>query len=494
MNTTYENFLHSKIEVAPVSGFQVPETALNPALKPHQRDAVLWAVKGGRRALFESFGLGKTVQELEWCRLVAQHEGGKVLIVLPLGVRQEFCRDAVELLGMEPPSYIRTMAEAEAAPGQILLTNYERVRDGDIDPGRFCGVALDEASVLRSYGSKTFQQFMILFKGVRYKLVATATPSPNRFKELIHYAGFLEVMDTGQALTRFFQRDSTKANNLTLYPHKEEEFWLWVSSWALFLSSPADLGYDAAGYDLPPLDVRVHMIQSHIGDVVGKDGQVKLMREAAVSLQDAAKEKRESVLERVRMAGEIVASDPEAHFLLWHDLEYERETILKEIPADNWAKEHNSVPFLGLMASEGGQREMGLTKNGCNYFGKETVRSCPFAVFTRQDILQLALDLDVPIPEIYGQIVRDADGMLRTTRAQRTGCTMCGFGIHLEKRPHRFDRLREDNPKEWEFWMYHCVKDPVTGEQYGWGRVLDYIGVEWENLPGQVTGQIELNL
>lgn len=164
--------------------------------------------------------------------------------------------------------------------------------------------------------------------------------------------------------------------------------------------------------------------------------------------------------------------------------------FLKELPADMWAKEHNSVPFLGLMASEGGQREMGLTKNGCNYFGKETVRSCPFAVFTRQDILQLALDLSVPVPEIYGQIVRDSDGTLRTTRAQRTGCTMCGFGIHMEKRPHRFDRLREDNPKEWEFWMYRCVTDPDTGEQFGWGRVLDYIGVEWENLPGQVNGQM----
>lgn len=167
MNETYDDFLHSKIEVAPVSGFQVPEAALNPALKPHQRDAVLWAIKGGRRALFESFGLGKTVQELEWCRLVAQHEGGKVLIVLPLGVRQEFCRDAVELLGMEPPAYIRTMAEAEAATGQILLTNYERVRDGDIDPGRFCGVALDEASVLRSYGSKMgvgCPEYILLFR------------------------------------------------------------------------------------------------------------------------------------------------------------------------------------------------------------------------------------------------------------------------------------------------------------------------------------------
>lgn len=165
---------------------------------------------------------------------------------------------------------------------------------------------------------------------------------------------------------------------------------------------------------------------------------------------------------------------------------------LKELPADRWAKEHHSVPFLGLMASEGGQREMGLVKNGCNYYGKETVRSCPFAIFTRQDLLRLALELDVPVPEIYGEIVQDPDGTLRTTKAQRTGCSMCGFGIHMEKRPHRFDRLRELNPKEWEFWMYRCVTDPESGEKYGWGRVLDYIGVEWENLPGALVGQLSM--
>ena len=153
---------------------------------------------------------------------------------------------------------------------------------------------------------------------------------------------------------------------------------------------------------------------------------------------------------------------------------------MKEKPADDWAKEHNSVPYLGLMASEGGQREMGLIKNGCNYFGKNTIRSCPFAIFTRQDLLQLALDLDVPVPKIYGTIERRPNGELYTTRAQRTGCSMCGFGIHLEKRPHRFDRLYEDNPKEWRYWMYDCCTDPETGEKYGWGRVLTYIGVPWE--------------
>lgn len=154
---------------------------------------------------------------------------------------------------------------------------------------------------------------------------------------------------------------------------------------------------------------------------------------------------------------------------------------LKELPADKWAKEHNSWPFLGLMQSEGGQREMGLLKNGCNYVGKSTARSCPFNYFTRQDLLQLALDLNVHVPEIYGEIVREPDGTLRTTKAQRTGCSMCGFGIHMEKRPHRFDRLREQNPKEWHFWVYECVTDDETGEKYGWGRVLDWIGVEWEN-------------
>lgn len=155
--------------------------------------------------------------------------------------------------------------------------------------------------------------------------------------------------------------------------------------------------------------------------------------------------------------------------------------FLKEKPADDWAKEHNSFPYLGIMASEGGQREEALIEHGCNYYGKTKSRSAPFAPFLRNDLLQLALDLKVPVPEIYGEIKRRPDGTLYTTKAQRTGCSMCGFGIHLEKRPHRFDRLRERNPKEWEFWMYRCCTDPETGEKFGWGKVLDYIGVEWED-------------
>lgn len=380
---TYDEFLHSKVIVAPESGFDAEPSEVNSALKPHQRDAVLWACKGGRRALFESFGLGKTAQELEWCRLVVKHTGGRALIVLPLGVRQEFTRDAVELLGMEAPQYVRTMEEAAAATSQILLTNYERVRDGDIDPTAFTACALDEASVLRSFGSKTYQTFLDKFRGVRFKLVATATPSPNKYKELIHYAGFLEVMDTGQALTRFFKRDSTKANNLTLYPHKEEEFWLWVSSWALMLTSPADLGYDATGYDLPPMEIRTHILPPTMGSALDRDGQVRMEINQAASLKDAAHEKSGSIKARVSKAKEIVDSDPSAHFILWHDLEEERREILRQIPGtvdiygsmDYDERERRVIDF-----SEGRSRlfatKKSLSGQGCNF-----QRHCHRAIF-----------------------------------------------------------------------------------------------------------------
>ena len=383
---TYLDFLKSKVEVAPVSGFQVEREKINPILKPHQRDAVAWACAGGRRALFESFGLGKSAQELEFCRLVLEHEGGKALIVLPLGVRQEFKRDAVQLLGMEEPEYITSAAQAER-DGKIYMTNYERVRDGDIDPRAFSCCVLDEAAVLRSFGSKTYQTFLPKFKGVKYKLVATATPAPNRLKELIHYAGFLEVMDTGQALTRFFQRDSTKANNLTLYPHKVEEFWLWVSSWALFISKPSDLGYDDEGYALPPMEIRPHMISMGYGANTDKDGQYKLMNDAAKSLQDAAHEKKDSITARCAMAKKIVDSDPDAHFLLWHDLEAERHELRRVLPEaveiygtmDYEERERRVIDF-----SEGRTRLFATKKSlsgcGCNF-----QRHCHRAIFVGID-------------------------------------------------------------------------------------------------------------
>lgn len=372
----YLEFLKSKIDIAKDSGFEVKREDINPILKPHQKDAVMWAIRGGRRALFESFGLGKTVQEIEFCHQIVKHKGGKALIVLPLGVKQEFTHGAVEVLGYKKPEYVRNMEEVKNAKSDIMITNYERVRDGNIEPKYFKATSLDEASVLRSFGSKTYQEFLEKFKGVEYKLVATATPSPNKYKELIHYAGYLEVMDTGQALTRFFQRDSTKANNLTLYPNQEDEFWLWVSSWALFCTKPSDLNseYSDEGYELPPLQVNWHELPINYGDTADKNGQMQLFTEATAGLKEAAAVKRESISARIEKMKEIVDASPNDNFILWHDLESERHAIKKALPetVDIYGSQNYEIREKRVIDFSEGRTRLFATKkelsgSGCNF-------------------------------------------------------------------------------------------------------------------------------
>jgi DNA modification methylase len=331
----YEQFLREKIRLASFDGFDVPLEEINPALKPHTRDIVRWAAQGGNRAIFASFGLHKTATQLELMRLIGVHRPGLRLQVLPLGVRQEFIREAaLRFTGGYAVDLRFIRSDSEIGDERtIYMTNYESVREGKLDVSKFRATSLDEASVLRSYGSKTYQEFLPAFRPVEFKFVATATPSPNRFKELIHYAGYLGVMDTGQALTRFFQRDSEKAGNLTLYPHKEQEFWLWVASWAVFIQRPSDLGHSDEGYILPELDVRYHEVPSDYSAAgAEKNGQGLLIPDVAMGLSAAAAEKRNSLPARVAKAAEIVAADPDDHFIVWHDLEDERHALQAAIP------------------------------------------------------------------------------------------------------------------------------------------------------------------
>lgn len=381
MSATYADFLAAKVDFDTSCGFDVDDADVHPILKPHQRTIVRWAVHGGRRAIFAAFGLGKSLMQLEAMRLIdTQEPGGRQLIVCPLGVRQEFMRDAT-LIGVSP-RFVRRSEEV-TEPG-LYLTNYESVRDGRLDPALFDAVSLDEASVLRSFGSRTYQTFLELFGSTRYRFVATATPSPNRYKELIHYAGFLGVMDTGQALTRFFQRDSTKANHLTLYPHKEREFWLWLNTWAIFLQRPSDLGYDDTGYDLPPIEVVYHEIPVDNSTAPSdRDGQANLMRGSALGVSDAAREKRDTLAARVAKTAEIVAASPDDHFILWHDLEDERRALKAAIPEaveiygslDLDVREQRIIDF-----SDGKSRILAtkpeLSGSGCNF-----QRHCHRAVF-----------------------------------------------------------------------------------------------------------------
>jgi len=384
--TDYRQFLEGKFNPAQACGFAVDPSEVNPAGKPHCRAIVPWAVGGGRRAIFASFGLHKTFMQLEIMRLIQRHKGGRQLITLPLGVAHEFFGEAEERFTGEyevKPRFIRR--DSEIGEDGLYLTNYESVRDGKLDPKYFNAASLDEAAVLRSFGSKTYQEFLPLFEPVPYRFVATATPSPNRTKELIHYAGFLGIMDTGQALTRFFQRDAEKAGNLTLYPHKEDEFWLWVHSWATFLQKPSDLGFSDEGYDLPPVTVRWHEVASdHANAKPERDGQGVLFANPALGVTQAAAEKRSSMSARIEKMAALRAADPAAHVIVWHDLEDERRAIEQALPnsrsifgsQDDEINERNAVDFkYGRFAELATKPEMSGV--GCNFQGH-----CHWAIFT----------------------------------------------------------------------------------------------------------------
>ena len=393
----YQDFLKRKVPTAKEQGLSFDRGALNPILKPHQALIADWMIQGGRRACFASFGLGKSVIQLEVIRACQAHTGGKGLIIIPLGVRQEFVRDAA-MLGT-PVTFIRRTEEATGSG--IYLTNYESVREGKLNPRAFDAVSLDEAAILRGFGgTKTFREFMatiagddrrdksqrVVSDGVPYRFVATATPSPNDYIELLAYAAFLGIMDVPAAKTRFFKRNSEKADALTLLPHKEEEFWLWVASWALFCTKPSDLGPQCSdeGYTLPALDVRWHEIPSDHSDAgTEKDGQGLLFRNAAVGLSQAAKEKRESLPARIDKMMQLRAEDPTAHRVIWHDLEAERLAIQKAIPdvVAVWGSqdlEEREARVIGF--SEGRIRELAgkpvMLGSGCNL-----QHHCSWAIF-----------------------------------------------------------------------------------------------------------------
>lgn len=388
MSDAYLDFLKAKMVAAPEVGLDLADRIgpINPALKPHCKVIVPWAIRGGRRAIFARFGLHKTSMQIEIERQILAAEGGAGLIVCPLGVKQEFTTDAGKWFTgpfAVPLKFIRRPEDIE--PGVIHLTNYETVRDGKLDPKLFTVASLDEASCLRGFGSsKTFREFMRLFQGIRYKFVATATPSPNDFIEILAYAAFLEIMDVGEAKTRFFKRNSEKADKLSLHPHKEEEFWRWVSTWAVFISKPSDLGFSDEGYELPPLDVRWHEIPAdHAAAGFEASGQRRLLAEAAIGVQNAAAEKRNSLDARLAKLMEIRAEAPDKHRILWHDLEVERHALEKAIPAakaiygsqDLDERERRVIDF-----AEGRYAELAakpsIAGSGCNF-----QRHCAWEIF-----------------------------------------------------------------------------------------------------------------
>jgi hypothetical protein len=413
----YLAFLEAKMPIAQRDGIEIDPAEVNPWLKPHAALAVRWACRGGRRGIFASFGLHKTSIDIEIQRLILKHAGGEGLITLPLGVRQEFFRDARSMGYDGLLRFIRRPEEIEK--GKIHLTNYETVRDGKLDPALFTVTGLDEADVLRGFGgSKTFREFMRLFEAVKYRFVFTATPSPNEYIELLAYAAYLGIMDVGQAKTRFFRRDSENADHLTLHPHKEREFWLWVASWALFIYRPSDLGFSDDGYVLPELDVRWHEVPSdHARAGADSSGQHRMFHDAAIGVSEAARVKREMLHQHLfrlwRERSTPAVYDFAGHLAIGEELD--RAGVLPStfmlLPPHSW---HEDV-WSDVTRMR--------TLNGEQYAAGREMHLCPLQF----DIVDRAI-LQYSMP---GELIFDPFMGIGTVPVRALKLGRCGLGIEL---------------------------------------------------------------
>ncbi len=330
---TYDEYLQTKIKVAEKTGITVDRNILPDSLRPDQKDIAVWCLERGSGLVAPDAGYGKTRIAICVMDVLQKRFGGKCLIVTELGAADTFVDRDPEVgegvcMGLQL-EYVTSQAEAMASPSNIVVTNYERVRLGEFDFRVFTAVWLDEGNYVKNMASETTEVLKEQLSRVKYKYIASATPSPNEHLELVNYAHVLGICDRGQILTRFFQRNSTKAGELTIHPQHEADFWLWVSSWCIAITSPQDLGYDYPGFKLPKLNL--HWIEVPIKKWVDagatKDGQGRMFIQSRSGLSEAAKIKRESIDSRVEKTREIVAQFPEDHFIFWHHLEDERKAL-----------------------------------------------------------------------------------------------------------------------------------------------------------------------
>ncbi|WP_217577347.1 helicase [Mesorhizobium sp. GbtcB19] len=315
----YHDFLAAK-RVADVASGLVELPDLPEFLFPHQRDIVRWSLRRGRAAVFAGTGLGKTLMELVWARVVAKHTGKPTLLLAPLAVSHQHEREA-KAWGLAA-----SVVGPSGVADETAITNYHKIDAFDFSA--FGGLALDESSILKSFDGYWRERLIALAKPFAFRLAATATPAPNDFMELGSHAEFLGVMPYTSMLATFFTHDGSETRKWRLKGHAENDFWRWMASWAVMLRKPSDLGYSDDGYELPPLTKRLHVVET--GQHFQDGQQFSFLPVEAKTLAERSHARKSTIEHRIARAVELTPAD-EA-FVWWGNLSAETEGVTKAIP------------------------------------------------------------------------------------------------------------------------------------------------------------------
>lgn len=317
---TYQEYLDQKAAIDPATGIDHPGE-LNAPLFPYQADIVRWALRRGRAAVFAGTGLGKTRMEIAWAHKVAQHTGKPVLIFTPLAVAAQFVSEGDEI-GMP----VHRAASKHDLDAGVYVSNYDKL--SRFDMAALGGIVLDESSILKAYDGKTRTALIDGCRAIPFRLAATATPAPNDFMELGNHAEWLGVMTYAEMLAMFFIHDGGDTSKWRLKGHAESDFWRWMTSWAVMLTKPGDLGYDDSRHVLPPLYKHQHTVAVEYRPSVETG---LLFPVEARTMQERIGARRDSIIDRVECAAAMVNGNSRP-WVVWCNLNAESEALAKAIP------------------------------------------------------------------------------------------------------------------------------------------------------------------
>lgn len=320
----YEDLIARKTASAPPAGFIVNEQSIAPHLFPHQRDLVRWALRRGRAAIFAETGLGKAIKLLEWARHVAA-DHGRVLILAPLAVGPQIAVEAVRF-GVDA-QYVRD----DRAELDITITNYEMLKHFEV--GSFAGVVLDESSILKSFEGKYRNYLIDSFSDTPFRLCCTATPAPNDFTELGNHSEFLGIKSRAEMLAEYFVHDGGSTQDWRIKGHAVEAFWRWVATWGAVVRKPSDLGYDDGAYELPPLTMQDHVVETlpELRTELGFGPRQMY----AKTLTEQRKARRATIAQRVDACATLVReyTDGGEQVVVWCDLNDEQNALAEVLGA-----------------------------------------------------------------------------------------------------------------------------------------------------------------
>jgi hypothetical protein len=302
---------------------------LNSAMFPHQAACTQFALETGCAGIFLSTGMGKSLCSLDWGRVVVEHTNRPVLMLAPLAVSKQHEREAAKF-GIDAKS-IREPSEIDGS--RIYITNYERL--SKFEGCDWGAVILDESSILKGFNGRTSRQLIETFKGMPFRLSATATPAPNDHMELGQQSEFLGCMRSMEMLSRWFINDTSTASQVwRLKGHAVTSFWDWVASWARCATKPSDLGFDDSTHILPDLIETQHTVETNLfADAgVNKLGQALFFRDPDTSATSIHNEKRRTSQDRANKVAEIVSSEPDQTWIVWVDTDYDADAVMPLLP------------------------------------------------------------------------------------------------------------------------------------------------------------------